>query len=38
VADCLSFTIEQSNTKVKRSLHKSKGLVYKVAEWSYKEA
>ena len=38
VADCLSFTIEQSNANIKRPLHKSKGLIYKVAEWSYKEA
>lgn len=37
VADCLSFTIQQANANVKRSLDKSKGLVYKLAEWSYKE-
>jgi lipopolysaccharide transport system ATP-binding protein len=38
LADCLSFTIEQSNSQVKRTLNKGKGLIYKVADWSYAEA
>jgi lipopolysaccharide transport system ATP-binding protein len=37
VADCLSFTIEQSNSSVKRALNKGKGLIYKLADWSYTE-
>jgi lipopolysaccharide transport system ATP-binding protein len=37
VADCLSFTIEQSNSQVTRTLHKSKGLIHKLADWSYAE-
>ena len=38
VADCLSFTIEQSNSRIKRALSKGKGLIYKLADWSYTEA
>ena len=37
VADCLSFTIEQSNSHVTRTLHKSRGLIHKLADWSYSE-
>ena len=37
VADCLSFTIDQANSQIARPLHKSKGLIYKQAQWSYSE-
>ena len=37
VADCLSFTIEHSNSQIKRALNKGKGLIYKLADWSYIE-
>jgi lipopolysaccharide transport system ATP-binding protein len=36
VADCLSLTIEDSGTTTGRRLHKSKGLIYKTADWSYR--
>jgi lipopolysaccharide transport system ATP-binding protein len=36
VADCLSITVEDSGTTTRRRLHKSKGLVYKDAAWSYR--
>lgn len=35
VADCLSFTIDDATSTAKRRLHKSKGLIYKEAEWDY---
>jgi lipopolysaccharide transport system ATP-binding protein len=38
VADCLSFTVENSGTRVQRALNKSKGLLYKQANWSYSES
>ena len=38
VSECLSFNIENTNSKVKRSLDKSRGLIYKTAHWFYKDA
>ena len=37
IVDCLSFTIEQANARTSRPLHKSKALVYKLAEWTYRD-
>ena len=36
VPSCLSFEIVQDNSKIPRPLSKSKGLIWRVAEWSYR--
>ena len=38
VVDCLSFSLEDTGSHTRRNLQKSKGLIPKLAEWSYSEA
>jgi lipopolysaccharide transport system ATP-binding protein len=35
VVNCRSFSVEQGNSAIRRQLSKTRGLVYKLAEWSY---
>ncbi|HPD13484.1 MAG TPA: ABC transporter ATP-binding protein [Planctomycetota bacterium] len=34
---CLSFTVDQSNPRVRRPLLKAKGVVFQLADWSYRD-
>ncbi len=38
VLNCLSFNLEQANASLTRHLSKTRGLIYKRAEWSYHDS